>query len=59
LSLTGGALIAKPYLPKTFNAALLSLAANARPDDAASEAREIDVKRLVPEEAALIANIAR
>jgi len=50
---------AKPYLAKTFNAAPLGMAANARPDDAASEAREIDVKRLLPEEAALIANIAR
>jgi hypothetical protein len=59
LSLTGGAVIAKSYLPKTFNAALLSLAANGRPDDASSEARQVDVKRLLPEEAALIANIAR
>jgi tetratricopeptide (TPR) repeat protein len=35
------------------------LAANGRPDDAAAEVRELDVKRLLPEEAALIANIAR
>ena len=35
------------------------LAANGRSDDAAAEVREPDVKRLLPEEAALIANIAR
>jgi hypothetical protein len=35
------------------------LAANGRPDDAASEVRDIDPKRLLPEEAALIANIPR
>ena len=35
------------------------LAANGRSDDAAAEVRDLDVKRLLPEEAALIANIAR
>jgi tetratricopeptide (TPR) repeat protein len=35
------------------------LAANGRADDAAAELRELDPKRLLPEEAALIANIAR
>jgi tetratricopeptide (TPR) repeat protein len=35
------------------------LAANGRPDDAAAELRELDVKRLLPEEAALIAALPR
>jgi lipopolysaccharide biosynthesis regulator YciM len=35
------------------------LAANGRLTDAAAEVRELDVKRLLPEEAALIANIPR
>ncbi|PYI93045.1 MAG: hypothetical protein DME97_06985 [Verrucomicrobia bacterium] len=35
------------------------LAGNGRSDDAAAEVRDLDVKRLLPEEAALIANIAR
>lgn len=35
------------------------LAANGKGDDAATEVREIDPKRLLPEEAALIANIPR
>jgi tetratricopeptide (TPR) repeat protein len=35
------------------------LAANGRSDDAAAEVRELDVKQLLPEEAALIANIPR
>jgi tetratricopeptide (TPR) repeat protein len=35
------------------------LAANGRSEDAATEVRDLDVKRLLPEEAALIAGIAR
>lgn len=35
------------------------LAANSRADDAAAEVRELDAKRLLPEEAALIGNVAR
>ena len=35
------------------------LAANGHADDAAAEVRDIDPKRLLPEEAALIARIAR
>jgi tetratricopeptide (TPR) repeat protein len=35
------------------------LAANGRPDDAASEARQINPQKLLPEEATLIQNIAR
>jgi cytochrome c-type biogenesis protein CcmH/NrfG len=35
------------------------LAANGRADDAAAELRELDAKALLPEEAALIAGIAR
>lgn len=35
------------------------LVANGKSEDAAAEVRDLDVKRLLPEEAALIANIAR
>ena len=35
------------------------LAANGKPDDAGAELRDLDPKRLLPEEAALIANISR
>jgi tetratricopeptide (TPR) repeat protein len=35
------------------------LAANGKASDAAAELRDVDVKRLLPEEAALVANIAR
>ena len=35
------------------------LAANGRADDAANEIRDLDPKRLLPEEAGLIANISR
>jgi hypothetical protein len=35
------------------------LAANGRSEDAATEMREVDRKRLLPEEAALVENIGR